>query len=139
MATKLDLMGLGLPAALANIQGGGARVVTAGAGGSSALNGSATQIGPNDYIVIAATGTSSVALPAIGGPTGCLLGDEFTIVNATAAAINVFALPNPAGTAVTIIASGASQTGTTGTIVSTLTAALFVAYTSTAWGGLKNS
>ena len=139
MALKSDLIGLGVPPALANIQGQGARTATAGAGGSGGFAGSATQIGPNDYVVVVNTGTSSVALPAIGGPTGCLLGDEFLIINSSSAAINVFAIPSPAGTAVTMIGSGASQSGTTGTLVSTLTAALYVAYTSTAWGCIKNS
>jgi len=139
MAQKTDLMGLGLPAALANLQGVTARVVTAGAGGTSAFQGSATQIGASDYLVIVATGTSSVCLPTVGGATGCLVGDEFVVINAGSTAINVFAQPNPAGTAVTIIGSGASQSGTTGTIVSTLTAASFRPYTSTAWGSIKNS
>lgn len=111
-------MGLGLPAPLAQIFGD--HPVIATAYGTSA--GSANQIGGNQYNTLCFTGTSSFALPQVGGDgigKGALLSDEYSLTNFTGADLKVYAANNAAGSAVTIYARGGSVVGTTGmTLVS---------------------
>lgn len=128
MARALELMGLGLPSALARILSRTPGTITA-VGTAIA---SATAITRDQRVAYVSTGTSAVALPAIGGDAGVLLGDDVVVVNATAADISVFA---PGG--VRIFGTAGSATGTVGVLVSAGNSMVFYAATASVWAGVK--
>jgi hypothetical protein len=133
MAKKSDLMGLGLPVFLARRMADEPSTAYA----SGATLASATQLGGDQYLVVvtSASGTNaSVALPAVGGDTGCLLGDSFTINNQYTAGILIFA---QTGTSLSI--AGAITSGSTGISVTAHTAVTFYPITATSWIGVKGS
>ena len=134
MATKMNLMGLGLPAPLANRMADasdGAILVTA-IGASQA---SAYQIGGAQALVIvqgSSTGLG-VSLPAVGGDNGALLGDDFTISNIYGGSVIVYA----PGSAV-IYQGGVSTSGATGVSVSLAKLGTFYPVTPSVWIGQVN-
>lgn len=135
MALASDLMGLGLPPLLAAHTanaGTGPLTITA-AGGTFA---GATRLGVTQFLATCtnAGGANSLAvsLPAVGGDTGCLLGDDFVINNATATqSLTVFA---SSGVSISV---GATNTSST-TIPVHTTMTLFP-ISSTQWVGVKGS
>jgi hypothetical protein len=85
MALASDLMGLGTgPLLAARTAQGGIGPLTITAAGS--VTSGATRLGNGQFTVSCsnADGTMALQLPRIGGDTGCLLADVFTINNATA-------------------------------------------------------
>lgn len=118
MATKTDLMGLGMPPALANNLGFTPVIATA----AGAAVGSATQIGGKQYItfVNASNSGSGLRMPQVtGDEQGALLGDEFNIFNALSANIVIYAANTAQGSAVTFFGNAASAAGTTGFSIAT--------------------
>ncbi len=131
MAKKTDLMGLGMPFALADRLATDPSTITGG-GGSI---GSATAIGGDQYLVsvTASTGsTNGVVLPSIGGANGCLLGDDFIINNQTASSVIVYA----AGATTTISQGGSNTSGTTGISVSVHKSMTLYPITASSWLGI---
>lgn len=131
MATKQNLMGLGLPAPLANRIGDvadGAVLVTA-AGASQA---SAYQIGGSQFVVVAnaSSGGMGVSLPSVGGDNGALIGDDFVISNVYGGSVIVYA----PGSAV-IYQNGVSTSGATGVSVSLAKIGTFYPVTPSVWIG----
>lgn len=129
-------MGLGMPFPLANVIGIFSRVVSA----VGASIGSATKIGPQDYLNMVLSGTSGLVLPPVsGGELGCYNGDQFRIFNATAAAIVIYANNNAQGSATTIYMNAASVAGTTGVSVGTGQMCLLYPFTTSTWVGFRSS
>ena len=131
MSLHSDLMGLGISPLIS------ARTATAGtgpltivaAGGSFT---SATRIQCTQYLVSNSTGGGlSIALPAVGGDNGALIGDDFIINNATTASLNVFC-----SSGVTISVSGLNTSSTTMSSHTTMTC---YPITTTQWVGVKGS
>lgn len=87
MATKENLMGLGVPMHVARVLGRTPTLVTAA--GTTISDG--TVISGHSYDAVVATGTGGIVLksPASVG-SDVLLGDEFYISNITAASIAIF-------------------------------------------------
>lgn len=129
MATKINLTGLGVPPPVANLIAAGREFITAQ--GSSFA--SATTIGPANYftVVNASNSGNYVALPAIGGDPGALLGDTFDIVNLLSAAVVVCA---PSTT--TIYYGGASIAGNTGVSVAGGKIGTFFPVSASVWAGM---
>lgn len=97
MALAQDLMGLGIsPLQAAHTANAGTGPVTAAAAGSSYAT--ATKIGAYQFLisvnVSGSVTTSGLALPAVGGDSGCLIGDDYILNNATANAITLYAPAN---------------------------------------------
>ena len=132
MAKRSDLIGLGVPYAVANIQANEPALVTV----QGTSIGSAFVIGGQQYLnVVNATNAGQfVQLPTVGGFTGCLLGDDFLINNQLAATIVVCA-----PSAATISVSGNNVSGGAGFSMSAHTTTAFYAITATSWLGLKGS
>lgn len=110
-------MGLGVAHFQARVLGADVLLVTCAgdsAGGAKVLPGT-----PGVYYVNASNSGSGVALPAVGGSTGCLLGDTFEVANIFGATIYVYAVNNAAGSAVTLFGRGLSAAGTTGVSIGT--------------------
>jgi hypothetical protein len=131
MATKQDLMGLGVPYPIANLQGVGPDTLVA----VGTAVGSAAQIGGQAFVTKVLTGTSAVKVPLIGGDTGCLIGDIFALVNLSAASLSLFAANNALGSVVTFLpaATGTSAAGSTGLSVGTGRTAVMQAITVSCW------
>ena len=131
MAKKADLMGLGVPYAQANIQA--TEPTTASVFGITFA--SAFQVGGQQYLISAFSGTagSFIQLPAVGGFTGCLLGDDFIINNQIGSTLVVCA-----ASGVFFSIANASITGTTGFSMSNHRTATFYSLSSTAWLGISN-
>ena len=135
MATKNDLIGLHLPSQVANVLGM-TPIISSAAGDSV---GAATQIGSTDYLFVVGTGTSGVALPRVGGgPTtinsnALLGGPGHVVANRTGASIKVYAANDANGSAVFIMARGASVTGVTGASVEAGMTMVFFPITASAW------
>jgi hypothetical protein len=110
MATKTDLMGLGVPHNEAYFTGI-TPVLTSAVGATLA---SATLIGPNDFLNLVMSGTSGVRLTPPGSGDSLLGGPGMWIVNLTAASIKVYCANNAKGSAVTFFQKGTSVAGTTG-------------------------
>lgn len=130
MSVDQNLMGLGMPAALA------VRIASAGTGpigitakGSSLSTG--TQIGGKQFITYV-TGTGGwVSLPASGGDMGPELGDDFIIHNALSSSASLtVGIP----TGVTVNISGTAYTASY-TLVTLKTLTLWV-QSSTQWFGI---
>lgn len=129
MAGKTNLMAMGIPPFAANLIANGRELISAQ--GSSF--GSANTIGPQNYfsVVNASNSGNYVALPAIGGDPGALLGDEFKVCNILSAAVVVCA---PSTT--TIYYGGASIAGNTGVSVSGGKIGVFYPVSASVWVGM---
>lgn len=132
MAKKSDLMGLGMSPFLARRTATDPQTVTA-QGGSIA---SALPLGGDQYFVsvIASNGGAGLALPAVGGDNGALLGDDFIINNQLTASITVF---GPANTTISI--SGVNNSLSTGIGLSTHKSLTAYPITSSAWLGILSA
>lgn len=135
MATKNDLMGLGMAHMLAGIIG--ATPTNPIIAGSTV--GSATQMGGQDYFAVPITGTSGLKLPTIGGGDGILLTTPVVVMNMTAAAIVLFASSNAAGSAVSMFLNGTSAAGSTGMSLLSGHGAILWAGSVSTWVGIKTS
>jgi len=135
MATKENLIGLGVPAILADRIGTNPSFVTA-YGASPA---SANPIGGSQFITVVMTGTSSLRVPQIGGNDGALVGDEFWVVNLTAASIKVYALSTYLGSAVTFYQKGTSVVGATGMSVEAGGSVILKPVTMSTWVGVAGA
>lgn len=131
MATPSNLMGLGMGPFLATRLGMNVIAVTC-AGDSSPIAKSLPGQ-PGVYYVNASNSGSGVALPAVGGQSGVLLGDEITIANILGATIAVYANANSAGSAVTLFGRGLSAAGTTGVSLATGIVGTFYPITVSTW------
>lgn len=131
MAKKSDLMGLGLPFALAARMANDINIITTNAAASFA---SALATGGDSFFnVIQGSGSGYVALPQVGGP-GCLLGDIIAISNQAANSVIVVAY----STAYQLNLAAGSVTGTTGISVSAGVTIEFCAVSASTWIGFKN-
>lgn len=135
MARAADLMGLGVPAFQAQRLSNDPIAVTA----VGATVASATQLPGLAGVFYVNTGTSGVKLPQVGGDNSCLLGDEVTIANISAAAILIYATTNNAGSAVAIYANTTSATGSTGMSLLSGAVGIFKPITASTWIGVKTS
>lgn len=86
MATKANLMGLGMPHHLAARVGRTPILCTAA--GSSISTG--TVLGATEYDPVVATGTGGIVLRSPASAEGPLMGDEFYVTNITAASISLW-------------------------------------------------
>ena len=129
MAGKTNLIGLGMPYMLAELLANGREFITA----QGSTFGSASSIGPKNYfsVINASNSGNYVALPNVGGDPGCLLADEFKIVNLLSASIVV---TTPSGT--TIYYGGVSTTGTTGVSVAGGKIGTFYPVSPSVWAGM---
>lgn len=96
MALSSDLMGLGLPPALAaEVAIGGIGPLTIVGAGSSFATGTKVQ---TSQFVFSSTSTSgtAISLPTVGGDTGALLCDLFFIANLGTSSLLVFTSTNVA-------------------------------------------
>ena len=134
MTQKSDLIGLGMNSILANVLGV-TPVLTSAVG---ATIGSATQIGGADYLTVFVTGTSGAKLPSVGGD-GILIGSPLAIANITAAAIQIYAVNNASGSAVTFYGRGSAIAGTTGVSLGVNQVALLWPVTVSTWIGINAS
>ena len=135
MARAIDLMGLGLsPFPAGRLANDPVSIVAVGAAVASA-----TVLPGIPGVFYVQSGTSAVKLPQVGGESGCLLGDEITIVNMSSAAITIFATTNNAGSAVAIYANVTSATGSTGMSLLSGAMGIFKPITASAWFGIKSS
>ena len=138
MAHKGVLRGLGMTYKLADILGD-YRGDTASMTAYGANAGSANKIAPNNNTVYVLTGTSSLALPYVGGDlaNGCDLGDDFTVTNLTAVSIQIYssAAAGIGGSSATFAGGveGASVARATGVSVATFKTRLFVAVSPSTW------
>lgn len=133
MARKLDLTGLGVSPFVADILGDTPTLFTA----VGAAVGSAAQIPGTQFTTVVNAGTSAVKVPLIGGegPSGGgVLGQDYKIINVSAASIMVFAANNAAGSAVALVTSAASVAGTTGLSVAAGRTAIMFPITVSTWG-----
>jgi hypothetical protein len=133
MSLAQDLMGLGVnPLQAAHGATAGTGPLTLVPAGSTYAT--ATKIGAFQYLCSVnsgTTGTTGLSLPAVGGDTGCLLGDNFVINNATGTNLIVYA---PSG--VNISAGGSNANTLT---ISTHTTCTFYAISTSQWVGVKGS
>lgn len=134
MATKANLMGLGVnPLQARRMATEPVLVLSQGA-----TRASATPIGGDQYLIcVTATGGgngSGVALPAVGGDNGALLGDDYIINNQIASTLQVF---GPIGS--TISVSGNNVSGSAGIDIQMHTSMTFWPITSTSWLGIRSA
>ncbi len=109
MATKENLMGLGVPHHLARRLG--RTPVLATAAGTTIAD--ARAIGGDEYDLLVAAGTGGLVMKSAGSvDSGVLLGDEFWISNMTAASVALFFRNAGLGTAVYV--NGVSVSGSLG-------------------------
>jgi hypothetical protein len=86
-----DLQGLGVnPLQAQRTANAGIGPLTISAAGTAFA--SATRIGGAQYLVSCSntTGSNGISLPAVGGDSGALIGDQFTINNAGTVSLNIF-------------------------------------------------
>ena len=136
MATPLNLMGLGEPAATANRVGTLVQAITCqGATRASAANIPGQQCA---VYVNASNSGSGLLLPTVGGDItatgGILLGDLVSVINLQAQSIIVYA---PAGS--TFTGDGVSTDGAVGTSVAALRNVEFMPITASTWIAFKGS
>lgn len=130
-----DLIGLGLPAPIANrLANGGTGPVTLTAAGSNA--GTAATILAEDYIVFVNAGTGGVVMPSpkpASGADGPLIYDDYVIHNGLGGNLLVYA---PLGSTINI--GGAAYTNTVAFTLATLkTITIYTGPTATQWFGLS--
>lgn len=132
MATKANLMGMGISPIQARRMATDPQTITA-AGGSQA---SATAIGGDNYFVsvIASNGGAGLQLPAVGGDNGALLGDDYIINNQLTASITVF---GPTGSTISI--SGNNISGSAGFGMSTHKSVTLWPITASSWLGIVSA
>jgi hypothetical protein len=134
---KKDAIGLGmgpfLAERIADAPDGLATPIT-GVGGTLA---SAYVIGRSQYLIFVHGSNSgkSVLLPGVGGDSGCLLGDAFTIIN-NADANGSLTVYGPKGTS--IIQSSSVISGSLGVSISSGFTATFWAISTTTWACLNS-
>lgn len=128
-----DLQGLGVnPLQAQRTANAGIGPLTISAAGTTFAT--ATRIGGSQYLVSCsnATTTNGISLPPVGSDNGALIGDVFTINNATAAStLNIFC-----STGVTISVGSANTSSTTVAVHTTMTA---YPVTTTQWAGVRGS
>jgi hypothetical protein len=134
MSLAQDLMGLGVsPLQAAHTASAGTGPVTATAAGNSYAT--ATKIGAYQFLIsvnVSGTTSSGLSLPVVGGDTGCLIGDDYIVNNATVSTVIIYAPAN-----VNISGRGVNNgavsilTHTTATLFS-ITASQWVCVTGTA-------
>ena len=133
MALKQNLMGLGLPAPLANRMGDAldAGPVITAHGGTQA---SAYQLGGSQYVTVinATSGGAGVSLPTIGGDNGALLGDDFVIALNVAGGSAIIYAP---GATTVITQAGAPISAATGVSVSADKVGQYWAVSPSTWAG----
>lgn len=134
MVTATDLMGLGLSPFVAGRLATTPTPFTA----SGASQASAAQVGPLQQLIYvnASNSGSGVKLPQIGGANGCLLGDDFTLLNLLAGTVQVYTASAVTGT---IYITGASTTGVTGVGIDPGFQAIFQCVTPSTWICIKAS
>ena len=132
MAKQSDLVGLGMPPALARILAL-EPVVASAAGGTRA---SATKIGGAQHLthVVLGTGSGGVLLPTAGGDGAGNLGDPYVISNEIAGGLYIYA-----ATGTTINMLGIAASGSGGTNISSYSAATLYPITVTTWVGVAGS
>jgi hypothetical protein len=132
MATKANLMGMGVSPLLARRQATDPQTITA-AGGSLA---SATGIGGDNYFVsvIASNTGAGLLLPQVGTDNGALLGDDYIINNQLTASITVF---GPVGSTISI--SGVNVSGSAGFGLSTHKSVTLYPITASSWLGIVSA
>lgn len=133
MATKENLMGLGMPYSLSN-RLGVTPVLTSVAGATA---GAATAIGPTDYLVqvTSSNSGSGLRLPSLVSTNPALPGDMFVISNSLQAAIMVYA-----STGTNIIGiNGVTASGLTGVSLGTNGMAIFMPLSASTWIGMKGA
>jgi len=134
MAKKSDLMGLGLPVFLAQRLSNEPAVATA----VGATINAAYVIGGDQYltfVITASAANAGVVVPAVGGEgamNGALIGDEFKIVNMSAAAVNVWV-----NDCTSFLVGGVSVSGSVGVSVSVGGGIVCYPITSSTWVGLR--
>lgn len=128
MALASDLMGLGMSPHLARREasGGSPSSLQVAAAGSDFTG--ATKLGGQQYLVSVNSGTGGLILPAVGGDNGCLLGDSFTVNNATASGITLFAQSGAS-----LSSNGSNAAASVGLSVGPHTAVTVYPVTSTQW------
>jgi hypothetical protein len=134
MSLAQDLMGLGIsPLQAAHTSSAGTGPVQAAAFGSSYAT--AQKIGAYQFLIsvnaVSSTTTSGLALPAVGGDTGCLIGDDYIVNNATTSPVVIYA---PASVNISINASNLNTF-----TVKTHTTATFYAITASQWVGVQGT
>lgn len=133
MSLSQDLMGLGIsPLQAAHSATAGTGPLTIVPAGSTYAT--STKMGAFQYLCsvnTGTTGTTGIGLPIVGGDTGCLLGDNFVVNNATATNLIVYA-----PTAVNISAGGSNANTLT---IATHTTCTFYAISTSQWVGVKGS
>lgn len=130
MATANDLLGMGMPPALARIIGQTVASITAATSTSAAA---APQITTDAKVANVNGGTSVAAVGSIGGNSGLLNGDEVWVFNNSGAAIILWVMSATSGGA-TIYGGTASVAASTGVSISAAGAAfLKIVSPSTVW------
>ena len=130
MSLDVNLLGLGMPAALAaRIASGGTGPVAVTAKGSSLSTGA--QLGGKQFVTYVTGSAGWVSLPPVGGDFGPEVADDFVIHNALSAGASL-TVGIPAG--VTINISGTAYTGSY-TLVTLKTLTMWV-QSSTQWFGI---
>lgn len=124
MATKENLMGLGIPAQPALRLGRTPILVTAA--GVSLGDGRVIQ--GTDYDVIVNSGTGGIVLRSMASADGPLAGDQFFITNMTAASISLWVRGGPA-----IYVNGVSVSGSLGLSVGIGQSCIARVITATTW------
>lgn len=137
MSTPENLMAMGEHSFLAKRLG----FISFSATIAGATAGAARQLPGQSQIayVIASNSGSGLALPPVGGDTGCEVGDEIWVLNTLGAQIYVYANNNAAGSAVTVYTDLSSVPGTTGVSVSAGKTVCFKAVNISTWIGLRGS
>lgn len=140
MATKENLMGLGVPNFVAD-QIGMTPVLTSVFG--NAVGSAAPMKGTQYLTVISASNSGSgLKLPAVGASAGSnefkalLGGPGYMITNLLGAAIQIYAANNDLGSAVTIVARGSAIAGTTGVSLGVNQSGIFYPVTVSTWVGV---
>jgi hypothetical protein len=128
-----DLQGLGVnPLQAQRTANAGIGPLTITAAGTAFA--SATRVGGSQYLVSCSNATASngISLPPVGGDNGALIGDVFTINNATGTStLNIFC-----STGVTISVANSNTSSTTIAVHTTMTC---YPVTTTQWAGIKGS
>ena len=132
MATRQNLIGLGLPVPLANrmcdASDGLIQITAQGATQASAYQ---LSTGQNAVLITATSGGAGVNLPVIGTDQGAMMGDNVIITNALSASVIVYA----SGANTTITQLGASISAATGVSVSSYKVGEYFAASSSTWVG----
>ena len=124
MATKENLMGLGVPHHLAARLG--RTPVLATAQGTTIADGRIS--GGEEYDIAVATGTGGIVLRSPASVGGYLLGDEIWVANLTASSISLFIRNG-----VSVVVDGTSVSGSLGVSVGTCQICIAKPITASTW------